>query len=171
MPRDRGQAERSSGAARISSRRERDQRARRNERFAIIAVSVVLGVAALLVLVGLYVTQYRPPRAHVLSAAETDYQAAEVARRTAYELRFGELSGGIGEAVPETLTVLEEQSIVLARATRPRWRGDRRRRHAVAARPPRLRPARRPRGGDRGRWRLGRSGGRPGGRCGRFGRG
>ena len=116
MPRVRGQADRSSGAARISSRRERDQRARRNERFAIIAVTVVLGVAALLVLAGLYVTQYRPPRAHVLSAAETDYQAAEVARRTAYELRFGELSGGIGEAVPETLTVLEEQAIVLVHA-------------------------------------------------------
>ena len=116
MPRDRGQAERRSGSARVSSRRERDQRARRNERFAIIAVTVVLGAAALVVLAGLYVTQYRPPRAHVLSAAETNYQAAEVARRTAYELRFGELSGGIGEAVPETLTVLEEQSIVLSRA-------------------------------------------------------
>ena len=116
MPRDRGQAERRSGSARVSSRRERDQRARRNERFAIIAVTVVLGAAALVVLAGLYVTQYRPPRAHVLSAGETNYQAAEVARRTAYELRFGELSGGIGEAVPETLTVLEEQSIVLSRA-------------------------------------------------------
>ena len=116
MPPDRGQADRRSGSARVSSRRERDQRARRKERFAIIAVSVVLGAAALVVLAGLYVTQYRPPRAHVLSAAETNYQAAEVARRTAYELRFGELSGGIGEAVPETLTVLEEQAVVLARA-------------------------------------------------------
>ena len=116
MPRVRGQADRSSGSARVSVRRERDQRARRNERFAIIAVSGVLGVAALVVLAGLYVTQYRPPRAHVLSAGETNYQAAEVARRTAYELRFGELSGGIGEAVPETLTVLEEQAVVLARA-------------------------------------------------------
>ena len=116
MPRVRGQADRSSGSARVSVRRERDQRARRNERFAIIAVSGVLGVAALVVLAGLYVTQYRPPRAHVLSAGDTNYQAAEVARRTSYELRFGELSGGIGEAVPETLAVLEEQSIVLARA-------------------------------------------------------
>ena len=116
MPRVRGQADRSSGSARVSVRRERDQRARRNERFAIIAVSVVLGVAALVVLAGLYATQYRPPRAHVLSAGETNYQAAEVARRTAYEMRFGDLSGGIGEAVPETLTVLEEQALVLARA-------------------------------------------------------
>ena len=116
MPRDRGQADRRSGSARVSSRRERDQRARRNERFAIIAVAVVLSVATLVVLAGLYATQYRPPRAHVLSAGETDYRAAEVARRTAYELRFGNISGGIGEAVPETLRVLEEQSIVLARA-------------------------------------------------------
>ena len=116
MPRDRGQADRRSGSARVSSRRERDQRARRKERFAIIAVAVVLSVATLVVLAGLYVTQYRPPRAHVLSAGETDYRAAEVARRTAYELRFGNISGGIGEAVPETLRVLEEQSIVLARA-------------------------------------------------------
>ena len=116
MPRDRGQADRRSGSARVGSRRERDQRARRNERFAVIAVSVVLSVATLVVLAGLYATQYRPPRAHVLSAGETDYRAAEVARRTAYELRFGNISGGIGEAVPETLRVLEEQSIVLARA-------------------------------------------------------
>ena len=116
MPRVRGQADRSSGSARVSVRRERDQRAHRNEQFAIIAVTVVLGVAALVVLAGLYATQYRPPRAHVLSAGETDYEAAEVARRTTYELRFGDLSGGIGEAVPGTLTVLEEQSIVLARA-------------------------------------------------------
>ena len=116
MPRVRGQADRSSGSARVSVRRERDQRARRNERFAIIAVSTALSVATLVVLAGLYVTQYRPPRAHVLSAGETNYRAAEVARRTAYELRFGDLSGGIGEAVPETLTVLEEQALVLARA-------------------------------------------------------
>ena len=116
MPRVRGQADRSSGSARVSVRRERDQRARRNERFAIIAVSTALSVATLVVLAGLYVTQYRPPRAHVLSAGETNYQAAEVARRTAYEMRFGDLSGGIGEAVPETLTVLEEQALVLARA-------------------------------------------------------
>ena len=116
MPRPRGQADRSSGSTRISARRQRDERAARRERVTIIAVSVVLGAAALVVLAGLYVTQYRPPRAHVLSVGETDYQADEVARRASYEVRFGDLPGGIGEAVPGTLSVLEEQTILLERA-------------------------------------------------------
>ncbi len=116
MPRPRGQADRSSGSTRISARRQRDERAARRERVTIIAVAVVLGVASLVVLAGLYVTQYRPPRAHVLSVGETDYQAAAVARRAAYEVRFGDLPGGIGEAVPGTLSVLEEQTILLERA-------------------------------------------------------
>lgn len=116
MPRPRGQADRSSGSTRISARRQRDERAARRERVTIIAVTTVLGVAALVVLAGLYVTQYRPPRAHVLSVGETDYQAAEVARRASYEVRFGDLPGGIGEAVPGTLSVLEEQTILLERA-------------------------------------------------------
>ena len=116
MPRPRGQADQRSGSTRVSSRRERDERARRTERIAIVGVTAVLSLAAVVVLAGLYLTQYRPPRAHVLSAGETDYQAAEVARRTVYETRFGELPGGIGEAVPETLSVLEEQSILLERA-------------------------------------------------------
>lgn len=116
MPRDRGQADRSAGSARISSRREREDRARRTERIAIIAVSVVLGVAVLVVLIGLYVTQYLPPRAHVLRAGETDYQAAEVARRATYEVRFGDISDDITETVTETLRVLEEQTILLDRA-------------------------------------------------------
>ena len=116
MPRPRGQADRNSGSTRISARRQRDERARRRERVTIIAVSVVLGVAVLVVLAGLYITQYRPPRAHVLSVGETDYRAAEVARRAVYEARFGDLPGGIGETVPETLSVLEEQTILLDRA-------------------------------------------------------
>ncbi len=116
MPRPRGQADRNSGSTRISARRQRDERARRRERVTIIAVSVVLGVAVLVVLAGLYITQYRPPRAHVLSVGETDYPAAEVARRAVYEARFGDLPGGIGETVPETLSVLEEQTILLDRA-------------------------------------------------------
>ena len=116
MPRPRGQADRSSGSTRISARRQRDERAARRERVTIIAVTTVLSVAALVVLAGLYVTQYRPPRAHVLSVGETDYQAAEVARRASYEVRFGDLPGGIGEAVPGTLSVLEEQTILLERA-------------------------------------------------------
>ncbi|MYB42415.1 MAG: hypothetical protein F4X76_09580 [Chloroflexi bacterium] len=116
MPRPRGQVTPSSGSTRISARRQRDERAARRERVTIVAVTVVLTVAAVVVLAGLYVTQYRPPRAHVLSVGETDYQADEVARRASYEARFGDLPGGIGEAVPGTLSVLEEQTILLERA-------------------------------------------------------
>ena len=61
------------------SRREREQRTRRTERMVIIGAAGVLAVATVVVLVGLYVTQYLPPRAHVLTVGESEYNAGEVA--------------------------------------------------------------------------------------------
>lgn len=54
----------------------------------MIGVGAVLVVAAAVVLVGLYITQYRPPRAHILTVEGTDYSAAEVKSRGSYMLRF-----------------------------------------------------------------------------------
>ena len=72
--------------------RERERRGRAAEREAearqtrliFIGVGAVLAVAALLIFAGLYVTQYQPPRAHVLSIAGRDYQARDVVRLGTY---------------------------------------------------------------------------------------
>ena len=106
-------AYRSPGAA----RREREARRRRNERAIIIGVAAVLAAAALVVLVGAYLTQYLPPRAHVLTVGGDDYDAAAVARRALYEMRYGDEGlSGFDAAVSETITHIEDTAIVLARA-------------------------------------------------------
>ena len=98
-----------------ASRREREQRARRKERIVIYAAAAVLAVALAVVLAGLYVTQYLPPRAHVLTVGESQYNAAEVARRATFEVLFGRVTPNT-VVIPETLEALEDQEIVLARA-------------------------------------------------------
>ena len=60
----------------------------RLEQVVLIGVGGVLLVAAVVVLVGLFITQYLPPRAHVLTVEDHDYTAAEVKRRGAYMLLF-----------------------------------------------------------------------------------
>ena len=100
-----------------TSRREREARDRRRERLVIFGASGVLAVAILVVLVGLYTTQYQPPRAHVLSVGDSDYNASAVARRALYEMRYGDEGlAGFDTAVSETLDLIEHSEIVLARA-------------------------------------------------------
>ena len=100
-----------------TSRREREERDRRRERLVIYGVVGALVVAALVVLVGLYTTQYQPPRAHVLSVGDRDYNASDVARRALYEMRYADESlSGFETAVSETLDRIEDTEIVLTRA-------------------------------------------------------
>ena len=100
-----------------TSRREREERDRRRERLVIYGVVGALVVAAIVVLVGLYTTQYQPPRAHVLSIGDRDYNASDIARRALYEMRYAdEALGGFETAVSETLDRIEDTEIVLARA-------------------------------------------------------
>lgn len=100
-----------------TSRREREERDRRRERLVIYGVVGALVVAAVVVLVGLYTTQYQPPRAHVLSVGDRDYNASDIARRALYEMRYAdEALGGFETAVSETLDRIEDTEIVLARA-------------------------------------------------------
>ncbi len=54
----------------------------------LIAVGGVLLVAAVVVLAGLYITQYRPPREHILTIDGHDYNAADVRSRGSYMLRY-----------------------------------------------------------------------------------
>lgn len=98
------------------SRRERDRRARRNERLVVAAAASVLALAALVVLAGVFLTQYRPPRAHVLSVGDRDYDAGAVARRALYELIYGDAVSAIDAAVPDTLRRLEDDEVLRSRA-------------------------------------------------------
>ena len=98
------------------SRRERDLRARRNERLVVAAAAGVLVLAALVVAAGLFLTQYRPPRAHVLAAGERDYDAGAVVRRALYEMRFGDAVSALDAAVPDTLRRLEDDEVLRSRA-------------------------------------------------------
>lgn len=70
----------SRGAERVAER-EREQR---TQRLIVFGAIGVLLVAALVVGAGLYITQYLPPRAHVLSVGDRDFRAAEVVDRAAY---------------------------------------------------------------------------------------
>ena len=100
-----------------ASRREREERDRRRERLVIYGVVGVLALAVLVVLLGLYFTQYLPPRAHVLSVGDADYDASAVARRALYEMRYGDEGlSGFDVAVSETLDLIEDTEVVLARA-------------------------------------------------------
>ena len=100
-----------------TSRREREERDRRRERLVIYGVGGVLSVAVLVVLLGLYFTQYLPPRAHILTVGNAEYDASAVARRALYEMRFGDEGlSGFDTAVDETLELIQNAEIVLARA-------------------------------------------------------
>jgi parvulin-like peptidyl-prolyl isomerase len=60
----------------------------RVETLVLIGVGVVLVVAAGVVLVGLFITQYLPPRAHVLTIEGHSYSAQDLKARGSYMLRY-----------------------------------------------------------------------------------
>lgn len=68
-------------------RRVRELETRR-EHWLLLGVVGVLALAAVIVAVGVYVSEYRPPRAHVLRVQDTDYDAGQVAGRAVFALRF-----------------------------------------------------------------------------------
>lgn len=70
------------------SRREQREASEQRQRRIVIGVIVGLVGVALVVVAGLYVTQYRAPRAHVLTVEGRDYNAAFVARRGVYLALF-----------------------------------------------------------------------------------
>ena len=72
-------------------RREREADERRARRIAY-AVAVVLGIAAVLIGGGLYITQYQPPRSHVATIDGVRYDARTVGTRGAY---FALFEGGL----------------------------------------------------------------------------
>jgi hypothetical protein len=106
----------SANRSHISTRRERERRVRRNERIVTYGAVFVLVVATAIVMFGLYFTRYAPPRAHVLTVGDSDYNAAEVLRRVVYEMLVNGMTVSTASVVPDTFRVLEDQEIVIARA-------------------------------------------------------
>jgi hypothetical protein len=88
------------------------ERVERQTRLVYIGVGASLGVAALLILAGLYVTHFQPPRAHVVSVADASYQAREVVDRGVYLTFLG--SGPVSNAdiARDTVaTIIEDEAL------------------------------------------------------------
>jgi len=79
---------------------------------------IALAIAAVIVLVGLYLTVYRPPREHVLTAGDARFDAGEVVRRGVYLMLFQpELTPrSQSEVVTKTLDVLQREELLRTRA-------------------------------------------------------
>jgi hypothetical protein len=73
-----------------------------------IGVGAVLGLAAILILVGMYWTIYRPPRAHVLTVADHSYNATDVVDRGVYLAFYEGGAGSIADLARDTVDVLIE---------------------------------------------------------------
>ena len=76
------------------------------DQLVMLASAVALGVAAVIVLVGLYLTVYRPPRAHVLTVGDARFTADQVYRRALYAMLYQQSIAPKGQAeiVAKTLS-------------------------------------------------------------------
>lgn len=87
--------------------------------FVVMAAVVVLAVTAVIVLVGLFFTSYRPPRATVLTIEGEQVTAAQVQRRLLY-LLFNEsavLGSDQTQFVSKALDRVERDEVLLRRAS------------------------------------------------------
>ena len=103
---------------RAGARRRHDERRAeaRRERIILIAVGVTLAIALVVVAVGLFITQYLPPRAHVTTIDGRDYDAAAVARRAGHFLLFDAQGRQDVDVTAEALTRLEREELLRKRA-------------------------------------------------------
>ena len=86
--------------------------AERQQRLIYIGAGAVLGVAALLIVVGLYVTRYLPPRAHVVTVAEQRFEARDVVGRGSYLAFFEGGAGSIADIARDTVDrIIEEAAL------------------------------------------------------------
>jgi parvulin-like peptidyl-prolyl isomerase len=92
-----------------SASERRAARAAEERRQRLILYGAIGGLAAVAVIIaiGLYITQYRAPHAHVLTVAGRDYDAAAVARRGSYHAIF---EGGIRDL---SITSIAERAVDL----------------------------------------------------------
>lgn len=96
------------------SRRSRDAADRRRDQWVVRLAIGVLAVAAAVVVVGLYVTQYRPPRQHTVTIGERELDASALLRRARYFGLFqGGLAGaGIGDLIDRTIDQLQREAVL-----------------------------------------------------------
>ena len=98
------------------SRREQEERARRRTRRIIGAAAAVLVLAFGIILAGLYFTQYRPPREHVLTVGDREYQAGEVRELGRYFALAAAQDPGASQFIEFTLEQIERDEILRQRA-------------------------------------------------------
>lgn len=93
-------------------RRLQETRASRDRQWLLIGVTAVLGLAAVVVVVGLIWAWYLPPRAHVLRVGSADFSAQDIVNRARYLA-----AAGNGDAVrtpaEEAIESLTREGILL----------------------------------------------------------
>ncbi len=88
------------------------QQAERQQRLIYIGAGAVLGIAALLIAAGLFVTRYLPPRAHIVTVEEQSYDARAVVDRGIYLAFFEGGAASIADIARDTVdTILEEEAL------------------------------------------------------------
>ncbi len=107
----------SEGKSQVSRSRQANSRssARRGtsglqQNLIYLIAGVVLAAAALIVLAGVYITQYRPPRVRILTVQNEHFNASQVVDRGAYLTAF---QGGVTSAATlatDTLSRLEDEA-------------------------------------------------------------
>ncbi len=90
----------------------------RRQRLIVFGALSGLAVVAVIIGAGLYITQYRAPRAHVLSVGGRDYDAGAVARRGAYHALYTGRPGGdsIFAVAQQAVDVLGDDEVLRQRA-------------------------------------------------------
>jgi len=99
LARDRRSSER-------QSRREREASAQRQERLIYLSAGAVLAIVVVVVLVGLYWTRYRPPRAHILTVEDQSYNASAVVDRGKFLITYEGQNDRLGDVASATIDVL-----------------------------------------------------------------
>lgn len=80
------------------------------QQFVTIVAVGVLVVAALIVVAGLYITQYRPPRVHILTVQSERFNAQQVVDRGAYFTAFEGGATSASTLATDTLDQIEKES-------------------------------------------------------------
>lgn len=102
-----------------SAQSRRAQRAAedRRQRLIVIGVIAALILVAGVIAVGLFVTQYQAPRAHVLTVGRADYTTSDVAGRATYYTLFeGGLQEGTAGLAAATVELLVDEAVYRQRA-------------------------------------------------------
>ena len=102
---------------RATSRRRRERAEQRRNRLIMGGVIVVLAAVVAVIAAGLFVTQYLPPRAHVVAIEGVDYDASAVRRRATYYVLFeGGISAGVAAIPSFTIDLLVREAALRTRA-------------------------------------------------------